>query len=246
MLGTKDWERLYRDAARLIETIPPLDGTDLAPKDHEWLGRAYALIAESGTGESVVFTMKVNDLQSPLARTSEPAAKQIRAILYRTYAVAERNAPASVAGTFIASGETFDAFAALAKIFQTATNAVLLIDAYMDETALTDFAVMVPEGVPLRLLADQADHKPSLAPAARRWHQQYAAKRPIELRLAPPKALHDRAIFLDGKVWLVSQSLNGIAKRSPATIQVAAPEIAAAKLAAYEAVWNGAQSVKLT
>lgn len=63
---------------------------------------------------------------------------------------------------------------------------------------------------------------------------------------ARAKALHDRAIFLDGKVWLVSQSLNGIAKRSPATIQEAAPEIAAAKLAAYESVWNGAQPVNLT
>ena len=238
----QDWDRLYRDMARLIETMPPLDSPKLTPQDYEWLGKAYALVREVSAGiDDVRFTQAVDHLKTAAWGS---AANTIRAIVYRALAVAERNAPPAVAGSFIPSGGAFDAFAALAKVFKSATRDVLLIDAYMDETALTDFATAVPEGVTLRLLADQADHKATLKPAAQRWQGQHGSKQPIQLRLATPRALHDRAIFIDGKeVWLVFQSLNRIVTRSPATIIRAEQEIASAKLAAYEATWNASQVV---
>ncbi len=60
-------------------------------------------------------------------------------------------------------------------------------------------------------------------------------------RLAPPKTLHDRAIFIDqAEAWILTQSLKDFAKRSPAEI-VRANDTASMKIAAYEAVWVTAQ-----
>jgi hypothetical protein len=52
--------------------------------------------------------------------------------------------------------------------------------------------------------------------------------------------LHDRAIFIDStNAWLLTQSLKDFAKRSPAEI-VRANDTATLKIAAYEAIWDGA------
>src|SRR5205814_5682968 len=106
---------------------------------------------------------------------------------------------------FIPAGNSFDAFAALSKVLQTAAQDVLMVDPYMDETALTEFGGAVAQNVRLRLMADEKDCKPTLQPAAAKWVQQYGATRPLLLRLAPPKSLHDRAIFIDQKVaWTLT------------------------------------------
>ncbi|WP_434874842.1 phosphatidylserine/phosphatidylglycerophosphate/cardiolipin synthase family protein [Bradyrhizobium oligotrophicum] len=159
--------------------------------------------------------------------------------LYQALAVAELRAPRTAQGAFIPVGNTFDAFAAVSKIFGSATTDVFIVDPYMDDSVLTDFAGTVPEGVSLRLLTDQATVKPSLAPAVLRWQVQFPT-RPLDARLAGAKVLHDRAIFVDGtEAWTVTQSLKDLAKRSPAEI-VRADDIATLKIAAYEAIWSGA------
>ena len=173
-------------------------------------------------------------------QNSHSAASQITTVLYRVLAAAELKAPPSARGAFIPAGGSFDAFAALAKVQQTANKEVLIVDPYMDETALTEFGGAVPAGVLLRLLADQSSHKPTLQPAATRWASQHGASRPIQVRLAPQRSLHDRAIFIDRIIaWILTQSLKDFAKRSPAEI-VRADDTAALKIDAYEAIWASA------
>jgi hypothetical protein len=54
--------------------------------------------------------------------------------------------------------------------------------------------------------------KPSLKPAAERWIAQRHAKRPLEVRQAPAKSLHDRLIITDGATaWVVGQSFKDLA-----------------------------------
>jgi hypothetical protein len=66
---------------------------------------------------------------------------------------------------------------------------------------------------------------------------------PPQARLAPPKTLHDRAIFIDQTIaWTLTQSLKDFAKRSPAEI-VRADDTAALKIAAYEEIWLRAQII---
>ncbi len=190
-----DPETLYRQLGRLIETLPDLTQAPVPAEVHHWIARAYALVAEVGnSGDPAIFTLHANNL-GLIGR--EHAAHTITTIVYRAFALAEMRAPAGVAGAFIPAHNSFDAFAALSKVLKTATKDVLIIDPYMDETALTEFGSAVPEKVCLRLMADQANCKPTLRPAAIKWVQQYRAARPLLVRLAPQKALHDRAIFID-------------------------------------------------
>jgi hypothetical protein len=114
----------------------------------------------------------------------------------------------------------------------------------MDDRALSDFLLMVPEGVPIRLLSDQFHLKPTLRPASERWQQQYAAERPLTVKITTPRALHDRLIIIDGgSVYISTQSLNALAVRSPASIMRADPEMAHLKIEAYQLLWNNATPV---
>ncbi len=54
--------------------------------------------------------------------------------------------------------------------------------------------------------------------------------------------LHDRAIFVDGKIaWTIGQSFNDLAKKSPTTLAKMPADVATDKIAAYEALWKSAE-----
>jgi hypothetical protein len=169
------------------------------------------------------------------------AAQDLGVIVRRALAKAELKAPATAQGSFIPAGNVFDAMAAIGKILGGATRDVLIVDPYMDERALTDFAPLVPEHVAIRLLSDLDSVKPTLRPAAARWAAQYGTSRPLAAKLAPARTLHDRLIAIDGAtVWVLTQSLNAFATRSPASIVRVDDETANLKIAAYQAMWGHA------
>ena len=72
--------------------------------------------------------------------------------------------------------------------------------------------------------------------------QQYGVKRPLEIRIAPPRKLHDRHIIVDGTdVWTLGQSFNALAQHSPTGItKTVDPQTAADKREAYEDIWKTA------
>jgi hypothetical protein len=233
-------ETLYRQLGRLIETMPQFSNTGfLTTEQHRWLGLADALVMIGGD---------LTDQASWRAETSRlhTAARMwaldaLRNILYRVLASAELKAPPSAQGAFIPVGNSFDAFASLSKLLGAAKQDVLIVDPYLDESALTEFGCAVPEGVSLRLLADQASCKSSLYPATAKWVEQYGATRPLFVRLSQPKRLHDRAIFIDHtQAWILTQSLKDFAKKSPAEI-VRADDTAPMKIAAYQDIWDESQ-----
>lgn len=236
-----DAEALYRNLQHLVASMPDLRATDTlqeSPQAQQWLGRAGALVERASglTGDEVTFRMEVARLG--YARW-DPSA--IQAIIYRALARAELMAPASVQGAFVPVGAAFDSFAVLSKVLSTATQGVLIVDPYLDSVVLTDFASLVPQGVPLMLLTDGKSAKLSadLEPAVRRWLAQHGTARPLEARKSAPGALHDRLLFIDGSaVWALSQSLKDFAKRSPASIAQLDPAIAQLKFDAYAAIWT--------
>lgn len=171
----------------------------------------------------------------------EEAQSHILGVLYRSLARAEINAPSTAQGAFIPAGNAFDAMSAVGKALAPARRDVLIIDPYMDQKALTDFAVLIPVGVGIRLLADQKHYKPSLAPAVQRWAAQHQTQRPLEARLTPERTLHDRLIIVDDEtVWVLTQSLNAFAARSPASIVRSDGDAASLKVDAYRDLWNAA------
>ena len=118
----------------------------------------------------------------------------------------------------------------------------MIVDPYLDEKALIDFAPLAVENVSVRLLGDVQDSKPTLQPAKTRFSTQYGASRPIEVRLSPHKLLHDRLIIVDEQtVWSLTQSLNAFARRSPASIIKVDPDTTPLKIAAYDGFWQAAQ-----
>ena len=222
--------------------MPDFNGYGPLTKDHlTWIGRVHALVQQSGDNLALAeFSLASKNIQGALRHD---AINQITLILYKLLGAAELQAPPSARGTFIPVGSSFDAFAAVSKVLQTATKDAFIVDPYMDETILTDFAGSLPAGLSLRLLADQSAAKPSLTTAAQRWAQQYGNNKPLAVRLSNPRLLHDRAIFIDGvTAWILTQSLKDFAKRSPAEI-VRADDTAAMKIAAYEFIWSNSTVV---
>lgn len=238
-MSTLSPEDLYRRLGRLIEEAPAFGGVaPLSVEQLTWLGRAEALVVESKDIQAQAeFAAARGSLVHPTMRAS--GHQNVMMALYRVLGMAELAAPPAAQGAFIPVGSAFDAYAAVAKIFASATSDIFVIDPYMDDSALLDFAGAVPENVALRLLSDTGTAKPTLGPAATKWKAQYP-QRKLEVRLAPPRTLHDRAILVDGnEAWTVTQSLKDLAKRSPAEI-VRAADTAALKIAAYEQIWSNA------
>ena len=236
-------EALYLHLGRLIAEMPDFSQNgSVTDETNVWLGRAAALIDQAGDlGDQISFKVAVQNLNSALQARN---VQSIKAIIYAALARAELAAPLSVQGTFIQAGGTFDAFVAFGKAVESATNTVMIVDPYADEKALTDFAVQVPEGVSVRILADGEYRKATLKPAADRWLDQHGTSRPLDVRLTPKRALHDRLIFVDNKlVWTFGQSLNAIAARAPTSIVRVDPETAALKVAAYSELWTAANPI---
>ncbi len=235
-------EDLYRQLGRLIETMPNLDTEPLSTEAKQWLGRADALVQQH---DDMMLVATWGATLSVLNRSIGKASKiaDIQQTLYRVLGAAELKAPAGIQGAFIPVGGSFDAFAAIAKVLKTATKDVFIVDPYLDHTVLTEFGVALPENIPLRLLADEKDHKPTLTPAATKWAQQHGGKRPLAVRLAPWRGVHDRSIFIDGKTaWNLTQSFKDFAARSPGEI-IRADDTAALKIPYYETIWGAAKIV---
>ena len=212
-----------------------------APSDanHKWIGKLDALLAAGNDVANLAeLGTNANIIQAHTPMEASRAAQGITGVLYRALAAAELRAPVSAKGSFILAGNAFDAMAAIGKVLEAAKRDVLIVDPYMDEKALMDFAPLAAAGVAIRLLADEKDHKPTLRPAQQRWLTQYGASRPVEVRLAAHRILHDRLIIVDDTdTRVLTQSLNSFAARSPASIVRVDDETSALKIAAYAAIW---------
>lgn len=230
-------EVLYAQLGSLVAEMPDLSSGPITPEMRKWMGRAIVLVEATGQ-EVISLRVTCEHLDGALRSIN---AQAIAIAVYEALAKAELNAPASMQGTFIAAGHTLTAFAAVGKVLATAKNDVLMVDPYSDEKVLTDYAILAPDNVPVRVLADKADHKSSLKPAAERWAKQFGASRPLSVRLAPAKTLHDRLILIDGKTaWTLGQSFNSLAERAHTSLVRMDPESGALKIAAYAGIWNQA------
>ncbi|TJV02438.1 MAG: hypothetical protein E5Y12_20185 [Mesorhizobium sp.] len=189
-----------------------------SPEKQVWISKALALVEAVG---DLVDMGRITEVAEWYPTRPVIYGPSVWGILQRALARAELAAPAATSGAFLPVGNAMDAMSAIGKVLKEARSRLLIVDPYLDETILTDFAPMGAEGVKIDLLCDGASGKATLAPAVRRWSAQYDAKRPIEARTTGARLLHDRLIIVDdAKVWNVSQSFKDLAARSPASITV--------------------------
>ncbi|TPD73006.1 hypothetical protein FJP69_03865 [Stenotrophomonas maltophilia] len=232
---------LYTEA---IRTMPEFQSSEkiipLTREQVQWQGRTLALIELQENIPDIV-SFKDAMQRSTHTRVRAAAGMSFFQLLTTAVARAELKMPPGARGAFVGLGDQFDALRAITDVFQGANRELLIVDPYADSSILLRFAETAPEGVRIRILRD-AKYKEigrQLLVAYEAWRGQHGNTRPLEIRSAPEKTLHDRFIAQDSAtVYLVSQSLKDLALRSPATIQKADPAIAVEKLEAYEAMWT--------
>jgi hypothetical protein len=107
----QDPERIYVELGRLVETTPDLENDAESDETMQWLGRAYALVARSGsTPDSAAFRAAMDAVATEVdGRKAHAAVQTVRSIIYRRLAIAEMEAPQGVRGAFIPAGNSFDA-----------------------------------------------------------------------------------------------------------------------------------------
>lgn len=239
-----DKETLYFHLRQLVETAPVLASPQMVTPDaRRWLGRASALVEQVlGRVDAISFNVACDGIGGP---THFVNVNTVMSMVHRALAKAELSAPAAAQGQFLAAGDAFSAMAAITKVFTRAREWLLVVDKYAEVTLLTDFAVTAPQSATFRILAAEGEaRRAELAPAIRRWTQQFGSTRSLDLRLAPGQQLHDRMIIIDGlECWAVGQSFNALATRSPTYVTKLDSELAEQKIAAYTAAWASAAPV---
>jgi hypothetical protein len=232
-------EDLYYEIGGLAAEMPDLGSGPITPETRAWLEQLVALIgSRSALADQIQLSVAIENLDGPLRARN---ARTILSIVHRALAKAELDAPPEVRGAFIIASNAFDAFTAVRKVLTTARTDVLLIDPAADAKVLTDFAVLAPDHVTVRLLIDRTDNTRSLASAARRWTQQFGRARPLLVRLADNATLHHTLVLVDGATaWALGQPFNMLGKRAyPALVRVHAAA-AGSVIAAHSEIWKGA------
>jgi hypothetical protein len=151
-------EELYLQLGKLVAEMPDLAHCPITSQVNRWLGRAQALV-EDGIDSSEVVVLKVACQNLSIPNLRQMNAQTIASVVHHALAQAELIAPARVQGTFIAAGSTLDAYAAVGRVLGMAKTDVLLVDPYADEKIVTEYALLAPESVAARILADAADYK---------------------------------------------------------------------------------------
>ncbi len=232
-------EELYFELGRLVAEMPEM-ATPVTAEMNNWLARAVPLVqATGGLAEAIQLIAALEHVDGALPARK---AQTISDIVHRAFAQVELQAPPAVQGAVIVVDDSFDAYMAVRKVLGTAKTDVLLVDPAAGAKLLTDYAVMAPDKVVVRLLADEAEYNELLMTAAQRWAQKFGSYRTLTARLAPARTLHDRLILVDNAtVWVLGQSFNNLARRARTSLVRARPEAAARKIAVYAEIWEWAK-----
>jgi hypothetical protein len=233
-------ERLYFELGRLIAEMPDLSSGPVTPEVRRWLASAVQLVKSSGSlAESLQITVACDNLDGPLrARHTET----ITNTLHRALVKAETNAPREIRGSVMVIGENRDAYVAMRQLLSTATSDVLLVEADAAGKLLADYAVLAPERVTVRVLADEAQYRSSLIEGIERWQQRFGDNRNLMVRLASANTLYERLVLLDnGRAWVVGVPFSRLAKRVHTTLVRMRPEEEIRKIAVYAEIWDEAK-----
>ena len=103
---------------------------------------------------------------------------------------------------------------AMRRLLATATSDALLVEPDAAGKILADYAILAPERVTVRLLADEAQYRPSLIGGVQRWQQRFGDNRNLMVRVASANTLYERLILLDGgRAWVLGAPFSHLAKK---------------------------------
>jgi hypothetical protein len=132
-------------------------------------------------------------------------------------------------------GDQYAFYRDLSSLIQTATKDILIIDAYLDEEVFNLYVSKVPNGAAVRILTNKIGA--NVDTIAR----MYAKSRPLELRSSAD--IHDRAVFVDQRGWVIGQSIKDAAKKKPTYLIELDEPLLTASRDAYGRIWAAATAI---
>lgn len=131
-----------------------------------------------------------------------------------------------------AAGDEFEFYKDLKNIVAAAAKDILIVDNYLNTEFFELYVEPVPAGVSLRILTDQL--RGNLLAVAKK----YATRGNFELRSSPD--VHDRHIFVDGRGWMVGQSIKDAARKKPTYMVEIGTVLVSSVQKIYEDIWTKA------
>jgi hypothetical protein len=137
-------------------------------------------------------------------------------------------------GAYVA-GDEFDFYRDLKNIVAAAAKDIFIVDNYLNTEFFELYVEPVPAGVSLRILTDEL--RGNLLAVAKK----YATRGNFELRSSPD--VHDRHIFVDGRGWMVGQSIKDAARKKPTYMVEIGTVLVSSVQKIYEDIWTKATLV---
>jgi hypothetical protein len=141
---------------------------------------------------------------------------------------------AEVRGAYEA-GDEYAFYEDLKGILAAAAHDVFVVDNYLDTQFFELYVHPIGPGVAIRILTDQV--RGNLMAVA----NKYATRGNLELRSSAE--VHDRHVFVDGRGWMIGQSIKDAARRKPTyMVEIGAALIPTVRQT-YEDIWQRATVV---
>lgn len=235
-LSLDDRELLFA-LDELVRTKP--DGYAVlssTPENHDWVGRARALIGAWDQSRDITFGLHTDALfaQGLNPLVTQNAALTAFAKVMNTIQEARNElrliTGGRVSGAFDA-GQPFAFYDELRKVIETAQSDVLFVDRYMGADFASSYLPHVRRGVSVKLLTQKLLDKLTASVAA------FVLQTPLSIAIRSSDNFHGRFLCIDGnRAFLVDASFKDAAKSAPAAL-VELTDTAADSIKQYEAIW---------
>jgi hypothetical protein len=177
--------------------------------------------------------MGVSDHQQQL--NFQARIEQFEANIGGSIAELEAGLPEAAGKGAYAAGDDFAFYRDLKDIVAAAKRDIFIVDNYLNTEFFELYVEPVRAGVSLRILTDEV--RGNLLIVAKK----YAARGNFELRTSAD--VHDRHVFVDGRGWMIGQSIKDAAKKKPTYMVEMGAGLVPSLQKAYEDIWASAAVV---
>jgi len=202
----------------------------------EWLGRALAIIENSGSFQSVTAIGYVRTMQNKIigGLVRDSAKSDLMVVLSQIRASLRMKTIGPVS-TAIGQGMVFNYFDEVRKIISSATKDILFVDPYLEAEFVSRYLPYIPSNVRIRLLASK--RLDQLIPAV----ETFSKQNNISIEVRSTNNIHDRHFFIDGISGFQSGASfkDGAVKAPTGIIQITDAFPAVQKT--YEDMWEASR-----
>jgi hypothetical protein len=132
-------------------------------------------------------------------------------------------------------GDQYGFYRDLSSLIATTTQEIFIVDPYLDEEVFNLYVAKVPGTAAVRTLSNKISG--NVETVAR----MYAKSRLLELRSS--RDIHDRAVFLDQRSWMIGQSIKDAARKAPTNMIELNEPVLSTTRTIYEGIWAAAAIV---